>query len=64
MGFRSRDSWATAFDLPLIEILKLLIEENSEFLEDFLTRYPRAQRDFRRLKVRKCVLYWISDLVV
>ncbi|MFY7929625.1 MAG: hypothetical protein ACOVS5_12210 [Oligoflexus sp.] len=60
MGYVRDTQIASAFDRPAVEVLGLILEED-EFMSDFLSRYPRDQRDRRKKEVRRVVLLWLIE---
>ncbi len=62
MGYVADSNWSTEFDCSLVDVLGALVQEDSDHLNDFLSRYPTVERDRRKRDVRKVCLHWLADL--
>lgn len=62
MGYVADSHWATEFDCSLMDVLGALVQEDSDHLADFLSRYPTRERGQRGKQVRSVVLHWLADL--
>lgn len=62
MGYVTEGRWASAFDCSALTILGQFLDEDAGVMEDFLKRYPIAQRTRRRAVVRRVVLQWLADI--
>lgn len=62
MGYCQDSMWSLTFDCSLVDVLGAMVEENSDHMEDFLTRYPVDERNRRRKDVRHVVLHWLAYL--
>ena len=61
MGYRADGHWATAFDLPAVEILGALIDPEQAHLQDFMRRYRRVDRPWRETEVKQVICLWLSE---
>jgi hypothetical protein len=62
LGYRREGHWATAFDASAVEVLGLMLADEGDFLGDFLTRYPRAERSRRIKEVKIAIVFWLAAI--
>jgi hypothetical protein len=62
MGYVHDSRWSLTFDCSLVDVLGALVQEDSDHLADFLSRYATRERDTRAKAVRSVVLHWLADL--
>jgi hypothetical protein len=62
MGFVEDKLWADEFNVSAVTALGWLItDDHHGYMDDFLCRYPKTERDRRRPQVRWVVLHWLAD---
>ncbi len=64
MGYAADSQWSGEFNTSLLSVLEELLQADSGFMDDFLQRYPKEQRDRRRQEVRYVVLFWLAELAL
>ena len=62
MGYVADSNWSTEFDCSLVDVLGALVQEDSDHLADFLSRYAIGERNRRSEEVRHVALHWLADL--
>lgn len=63
MGYVADGEYASLFDVPVVEALTWLLSDLGH-MDDFLRRYPIAQREKRRREVRYVVLLWLIEMAL
>lgn len=54
--------YALEQDVPIWQSLARLLMNDQEMLDDFLTRYPRGDRERRRGEVKYVIAHWLAEL--
>lgn len=62
LGYVAEGHHASAFDEPAWTVLGQLLLNEQGHLDEFIQRYPRVQRPWRKREVRQAIALWLAEM--